>query len=292
MRKFLGRSVLAATVLALSLGLTTVASAFTYEQIGGFTFGTESTTNGAGKGVAFFNLVGTPANTYGTIGWGNQSGASFTTLVDPFLQSGDPIALRRSAIRLDTFTGVINPGDTVPIAMLTHANRRILLPFLTGVTIDTRLRLFDGITLAFQDTQSVPITLTETANTATEAECDPATHIPATTPCSDFFLFPLNTFGDIAFSYNGNDYNLFFNLIPGGGTIFEVITAECDASHPGPDTCGRIRTAEADENDITIVMTLEQLTRTTPAPASLILLGMALVGTGVVSRLRSRGRRA
>jgi hypothetical protein len=288
MRKFLGRSVLVATVLALSLGLTTVASAFTYEQIGGFTFGTESTTNGAGKGVAFFNLVGTPAGTWGTLGWGNLTGASFTTSTDPFTQSGSPIGDRRSAIRLDTFSGIINPGDTVPIAMLTHANRRILIPFLTNVTIDTRLRLLDGITLAFEDTQSVPISLTETANTATEAECDPSTHIPATTPCSDFFLFALDTFGPLAFSYAGNDYLLFFDLIPGGGTLFDVVAAECDSANPGLDTCGRIRTAEADTNDITIVMTLEQLTRTTPAPATLILLGMALAGAGLVSRLRAR----
>lgn len=153
------------------------------------------------------------------------------------------------------------------------------------------LRILDGLIIAKEDLGSVPISFTETVNTPTEAGCSAATHIPSTAPCSDFFLFPFGTFADLPFTYLGIDYNLSFGLVPGLGTIFEVVTAECDVANPGLDTCGRIRTAEASTNSIDITMTLTQLSVQTPAPASLILLGMALVGVGVAGRFRRNGRR-
>ncbi|HUG37071.1 MAG TPA: hypothetical protein VML54_08995, partial [Candidatus Limnocylindrales bacterium] len=114
------RSLVACVVVlfALTVGVAPPAGAFTFEQIGGFVFGEESSTDGPQTGIAFFNSIGTPPDTWGTMGWGNQSGASFTTSTDPFTQTGPGLEDRRSALRLDTFSGVINPGDTVIISEL------------------------------------------------------------------------------------------------------------------------------------------------------------------------------
>jgi hypothetical protein len=280
--------------MCLTVAAVATAGAFTFENTGGSTFGSESSTAGAGTGVSFFSLVtepgpGTiPGAQYTTIGWGNQPGASFTTGTDPFTQTGPPDSAARSALRIDTFSGIIDPGDTVTIATLTHANRKIFIPFLKTVTIDTRLRIKDGATIANESFDATGISLTETPNLASAAACDPDTQIPLTAPCSDFFLFPLGTFAPIAFRYLGNDYTLTFGLDPGLGTIFEPVDCSDPSGPPVPDgECGRIRTAEVATNTIDITAHLELISRPpVPAPASLIILGVALLGVGVADRFR------
>lgn len=261
----LKRSLLAAMgLVALILGVAATASAFTFQQIGGFTLGTESSSDGPGTGILFFNPIGTPPNTYGTIGWGNHVGASAVTVDDPFLQDSSDPTLARSALRFDTVSGIINPGDTVVISHLTHANRLILSPTLEGVIIANQLTIFDGATPVLVPPApgslgNLPIALTETLNVgpADGSGCDAATHISTTTPCSDFFLFPLPSTADVPFTYLGVDYSLTFGLVPGPGTIFEIVP--CNGG-----TCGRVRTAESSTNEIDITMRLNQLT-TDPA---------------------------
>ena len=273
--------------LALALGAIVPAQAFTFDNIGGFTFGTEVSTAGAGTGVEFFNLVGTPPNTYATIGWGNINGPSFVTATDPFGIT-TPVDVAKSALNLTTFSGTINPGDTVVISLLTHQNSQILIPFLTSINIDNRLRISDGGPFV-QDLQTTHINLTETPNVGPPdgSGCDPSTQIPATAPCSDFFLFPIANLGDEFFTDGGVNYQVSFNLVPLAGALFDIVTAECDPTHAGLDSCGRIRTAENSTNQIEITMTLTRLG--VPAPASLVLLGLALVGVGTVGRLRRTG---
>jgi uncharacterized repeat protein (TIGR01451 family) len=252
-------------VLVVALGLSGPASAappFQWDQNGGFTFGSESSTDtpSAQHGIEFFGPQTSPpapANTYHTIGWGNLAGPSFVTATDPFSEVGPGVANTRSALGLDVFNGSINPGDTVIISHLTHANRIIEPPTLTGISIDTNLFIRDGATVVLSSPGSIPISFTETSNTATEAGCDPATHIASTPPCSDFFIFPFSTFVDVPFSYQGSSYSLTFGLQPGPGTIFEII--DCPGSPAGSNDCGRIRTAELATNTIDITMTLNLL---------------------------------
>jgi hypothetical protein len=244
-------------VLTLGVVVSAEAITFSFDNVGGFTFGSESSSEGPGTGISFFNLIPQdppPGDQYGTIGWGNQSGPSFVTLVDPFtLDSPDPTAAR-SALRVETFNGTIDPGQTVTIAVLTHANRTIVDPTLVSVNIDNLLQLKDGATTVFTQSPTTTIQLTETVNAA---PCDPDTHIPNTTPCSDFFLFELAQFAPAPFSHNGVDYLLTFALVPIGGAIFERVDCADPAGSPVADgACGRVRTAEASTNQILIQMTL------------------------------------
>jgi hypothetical protein len=285
-------------LLVLTAAFAGPADAFLYENLGGFTFGTESSEGaggGAGKGISFFGLVVEtppppfiPGTQYATIGWGSQPGASFTTATDPFTLTGPPVSAARSALNFTGISGVIDPGDIVPIATLTHANREIFIPFLKSVTIDSRLRIFDP-SIVLEVFTPVPITFKETPNLASEAACEaanPGTHISGTDPCSDFFLFPIGILAPLGFSSGGNSFTLFFDLIPGAGTTFDTVIADCDGV-AGTELCGRIRTAENETNDITLVMGLIQ-NPSVPAPASLVLLGLAVTAAGAVTQLRRR----
>jgi hypothetical protein len=283
-------SAVALGFLMLTMAFAGPAAAFTYVNVAGFTLGSESSTSGAGTGISFFGPVGEgapviPGSQFSTIGWGNQPGASFTTSTDPTTQTGPTTADARSALRVTGISGTINPGETKPIAIVTHWNRLIFIPFLTDVDIDSRLTISNGGPF-LTSFVSNHVNFTETPNVP---PCDPATHVPSTDPCSDFFLFPLGDFAPIGFSEGGNNYVLVFSLVPLGDTIFEPVIANCDGS-PGVEECGRIRTPENQVNDFRVDMTLVLIPSETPAPASLVLLGLSLVGVGLVTRRRMASR--
>jgi uncharacterized repeat protein (TIGR01451 family) len=288
-------------VLALIVGLGSTASAappFDWANKGGFTFGTESSVTNAvvtpGTGVLFLDstlvtdthpVLSNPPGSYGTIGWGNQKvptgpgggtpNASVVTSDDPFAAIhdtplGDPACCdnNRSALNITTFSGTgLDPGETVTVATLTHANRPIFQPFLRSVLINSVLRIFNpaAIPALLEESTPVPVRLIETANTPTEAGCDPATHIAGTTPCSDFFDFPLGALSGLTFTDPadcpglncGREYRLTFTLALGSGATFDTFVGECDASNPGLEACGRLRTQENATNNISIQMTLE-----------------------------------
>ena len=284
--KWMWRSKLLASMVAFALtgGLAGSASAitFTYSQQGGFTFGTETSTDftGAifgpgGSGLRFFaeqpdNSPPLPAGPqYSTLGWGGSTAASQVTVVDPIGQAST------SALRVETLSGQISDnGIPVGIAFLTHQNLAILPRFLNTVTIDTLLRFFDGVTpinIGPGAVGSVPVTLVETNNAAA---CDPDIQIDVPpgsgVPCTDYFLFPLAAFfTPLTFSHLGVNYTVTFALTPVGGAIFEPVDCNDPAGPPvDPNTfagslCGRIRTAEGSTNQIQITMAL-----TSEAPPS------------------------
>ena len=279
------------TLLALVTGVAVMgalagsasAITFNYSQQGGFTFGTETSTDftltvfgPGGSGIRFFgeqpdNSPPLPAGPqYSTLGWGGSTAASSVTLVDPIGQAAT------SALRVEALSGQINDdGVPVPIALLTHQNSSIQPRFLKSVTIDTLLQFLDGATpvnIGAGAIGSVPVTLFET-NNATACDPDIQIDVPPGSggvPCSDYFVFPLTGFfTPLTFSHLGVSYTVNFNLTPLGGTIFELV----DCNDPGgspvdPNTfagslCGRIRTAEGSTNQILITMSL-----TSEAPPS------------------------
>ncbi|MBI2198510.1 MAG: DUF11 domain-containing protein [Candidatus Rokubacteria bacterium] len=261
------RSVLIAVgLLALAVGLSGPASAaqpFSWVQHGGFTFGSESSTNGAGTGIEFYLLqpAPAPAATYKTIGWGSLGGASFVTGTDPFTEVGPPLSDARSVLSLDALNGTINDGETQVISHVTHANRTILPPFLTGVQIDTLLKIENvGGTEVLSLPALIPIFFTETINVDPPADgsgCDPLTHIATTPPCSDFFIFPLASIANTTFFDGSQQYSLTFGLVPGPGTIFEIVLCPPESGFLG--LCARGRTAELSTNTIDITMTLNKI---------------------------------
>jgi hypothetical protein len=255
---------LAAT--ALTVGPASAAT-FDFSNQGGFTFGTETSTDLTlinvfpQNAIRFFGLQ--PDNSppltgdqYSTIGWGGSTAPSFVTGVDPIGQNAT------SALKVETLAGeVTDNGIPVPIAILTHQNEPIRPRSLNTVVIDSILRLTDGATsidLGAGATSSVEIKLVETFN---EEPCDPDIQIGAT-PCTDYFIFPLDVFAPVTFTHEGVDYTITFGLTPLAGTIFETVDCADPAGAPvDPETfegalCGRIRTVENGTNQILITMAL------------------------------------
>lgn len=271
----------ASPVMALPLGT------FNYQQAAGFIDGTE--TPGPDQ-ILFEAPLGAKgaANAYANIGWGNGA----TCAAPPCA-----IASTQSALFLDSKSGSIAVGQTKVITTLTHRNIDINPPFLLSVNITSILRLFIPPNSAFpspnvlQDTNSIPITFNETNNHPLGGPPDPpntlsgcdATIQKSKTPCDDYFEFPLTGFASLAFSADtdGNgiaeNYVLTFDIQP-IGTIIPI-----DKDGDGIFETGRVITQEANTNVIDIIMTL---TAVTPVPASLVLLGLGLLGAGVAGRLR------
>lgn len=274
----------ASPVMALPLGT------FNYQQAAGFIDGTETPGPSA---ISFDDPLGAKgaANAYAKIGWGNG-----TTCPAP------PCAILplQSALTLDSKSGSIAVGQTKVITTITHRNIDIDEPFLASVTISSILRLFIPPSTAFPqaaaltDLNSIPITFLETDNhpggdlpgppPANPALCDPTIQKSATA-CDDYFQFPLTGFASLAFSADtdGNgipeNYVLTFDIQPLGSII------PIDADGDGIFESGRVITPEGNIGSIDIVMTL---TAVTPVPASLVLLGLGLLGAGVAGRLRRR----
>ena len=254
---------------------------FNYQQAAGFIDGSE--TPGPDQ-ILFDNSLGAAgaANAYADIGWGN-----FQTCAAP------PCAIspNQSALLLDSISGTIAVGETKIITTLTHRNIDIDEPFLASVDITSILRLFIPPDSAFPDpavltdVNTIPITFNETDNHPVGglAGCDPTIQ-QSLTPCDDYFEFPLGGFASITFQADtdGNGipetYTLTFDIQP-LGTIIPI-----DTDGDGIFDTGRIITEEGSTNTIDIVMTLQLVP--TPVPATLLLLGLGLLGAGVVGRLR------
>jgi hypothetical protein len=292
--------VAAVGALALSLGLATQASAitFNYAQLSGFVDGTEQPQpNGAGDGIKFFgtNVVtvsaainGVPAgsSTYRSMAWGEGSDAGvFPIGEEPsflVLPGGGPNANKSGLLVLGQ-AGTIAPGETKVLTDLFHRNQAISPPDLTQFDIYSLLTIKDSgdVTTLLENRNNVRATFNETDNNPPGGlgGCDAAIQF-STTPCDDFFHFPLVGFAAVQFiGDDGNLYELTFST-------FCVNTAEtrCDIPDPSDPSQGLIRTAEGNINHLQVLIHLEQLTDRVPAPASLLLLGLGILGAGILRR--------
>ena len=283
------------------------ATTLSFTQIGGFSIGSELETNkNATSGVEFFApttyIVTNPtspnlgAQTYGEIGWGcgnatssnPQGGCALSGVVAPKSPvSGSPppadfpLAFR-SALDLDTFSGqVVVGGDWVSISSLQHYNRTIgqTADTLTRIDIDTLLT-FDSIppTGSDSDFGFVQLGFNETLNAG---PCIATTGAP---PCADIFTFEVAVLAPVIITIDGVQYQVEFRLIFPDTTVDELTgNTVANGAFPciGP---GNVCTAEFNISEAIIQMRVIALA--VPAPASLLLLGLALSGLGVAGWLR------
>jgi hypothetical protein len=216
-----------------------------------------------------FSGVGGFAGTATEMGWDFSPDA--TGGAHSFLRIGALDAISGGAF-LGTDTTTITSGQTIVSATAQHENNAIPAEDdeLFNTVLPTLLTLTnpDG-DIVFQAFIPIPINFEETFNEDTAAEC--AGPNPIGTACDDVFTFPeLNTTTqftdpDTGISYLINVRGLFFDA---AGTLFA-----CEDPVAGISSCF---TGENLISDRFVVISLTQI----PAPATLLLLGLGLLGIG------------
>lgn len=273
----LGIVIAVAGTIALLSAYAVPAGAFTIVQRAGWVLGSEVGDSDPFGGIAFSNevsdlgLPSAPADTYQLIFWGCQTGntsncAPSGATSDVTLPIMSNFPANRSGLLIESLTQTINPGDTVDITHLVHFNTSIdARSFsLTSVRVDAILRITDSAP-PFADANATTVFFDEIDNVANVADCSPPS--PSGVPCDDLFTF-ISDFGDIKFWHNGQEYILSFGLRAGDGVFI--------------DEFGRVFTRENSTNELWVTASLR-----VPAPATLMLLGLGLLGVAAQS-LRSR----
>lgn len=226
-----------------------------------------------------FTGAGGFAGTSLVLNWDNG-----TTSGDSFLRVGAlPPAggFPNSGAFVGTASGTIDPGQTVRTAELQHENN--VLPgsenFLSGITLQTLLEITGPgnepiIGLGTGGDLNVFVAFNETPN---KAPCTPG----SISVCDDIFTF-ISIVADIPFTFQGIDY-----ILQVRGLLDQNGNPTCTQNQNGTTNC---TTQEQQINNRFVQITLIELTQNVPAPASLLLVGLGLLGAGALPLLR--GRRA
>jgi hypothetical protein len=296
-------------------GAATVSLDWTLQ--GGFVQGTSTTgtiltSNPALRqgAVEFFNgsatgLGGFLTDTFGIIGWGctlgnvsaatcanNANGTEGTTNNDP------TAANNRSALELATFTSAQNGeltdgaapgifGPAVIISSLTHFNRVIDRNSRTLGTVDinSSLDLPEVSDPNIPDNVTTNLGFLETFNGGGCAQ----TPNPLDSTCDDRFqVLNPESFQDLFFQHNGLQYQIQFGFAPPCnnvvGTEGNIVIFNCSGVLFGIDnTTFQVFAQEGATSEILIFMQLRQIA--VPAPGTLVLLGIGLVGAAGARRL-------
>jgi len=269
----LSKALVAAGVFAAFLGMSSVtamALPFQVQVSVGWLNATGVCTGGGSACLGFSGVGGFGAGSSTILNWDAGSIA-----LDSRLSIG---ALPDAAATppFDGFrTGTIDVGQTVRTALIRHTNNSIPLAdhTLASITLSTLLRILspDGTTEIIGDGTGgdldISISFLETANTA---PCNQTSNSIGSI-CDDQFTF-ISLDVDIPFQFGGLSY-----VLEARGVLNPDGSPACEDAGNGQVNC---LTQERAVSDRYVAITLRQVTLV-PAPASLLLLGLGLLGASV-----------
>lgn len=236
--------------------------------------------------LGFAGVGGFGAGTSTRLNWDNQTAA-----IDSYLSIGalpDVIGFPANvgsvgSIPTGFATTTIDVDQTVRTAQIRHTNNAIPRDddFLASITLQTLLRILspDGTTEIIGDGTGgdldVKVSFLETKNDGTCTE----TSNSIGSNCDDQFTF-ITLVADIPFEFEGNHY-----VLEVRGLLNPDGSFACEDAGGGNVNC---LTGEGGANDRFVAITLRQVDVPVSAPASLLLLGLGLLGAGVVPMIRNR----
>jgi hypothetical protein len=155
-------------------------------------------------------------------------------------------------------------GDWVTLTQLYHQNSSISSSFYTlqNAIINGTINIFPTDSGTFSNSENSAITFTETLNAGA---CDP--NGPDGAACPDYFTVNAGTFVPVNFTYGGVSYSVEFDLAP-------IAFAQIDPVNANGEI--RVWTQESLISEIDVLMRIT--TAPVPEPATMLLLGLGLMG--------------
>lgn len=264
-----------AAVVGLSSG-TVMAAPFQVEVSVGWLNATGLCSDGGSGCLGFSGTGGFGAGSSTIMNWDNQTGS-----IDSRLSIG-ALPDVSATPPFDGFrTGTIDVGQTILTAQIRHTNNAIPRAdeFFSSVTLRTLLRILspDGTTEIIGDGTGgdldISISFLETTNAAPCTE----TSNSLGSVCDDQFTF-ISIVADIPFEFEGHSY-----VLQVRGLLNPDGTPACEDAGGGLVNC---LTQENAVSDRFVAITLLQVD--VSAPATLLLLGLGLLGVAALPLIRKR----